>query len=46
MVITNRMFDIEKLAEKEPDLFKDLCADYPVKDNTMYMIKVKNEKKG
>lgn len=38
------MFDIEKLKEEEPELFKDLCKDYPVKKNVVYMIEVKGDK--
>ena len=41
MVVTDKMFDIEQLAQKEPDLFNDLCKDYPIEGNSMYMIKVK-----
>lgn len=30
---TDKMIDLAKLYEKEPDLFNELAEDYPVEDN-------------
>lgn len=35
----NKMFDVEKLIEKEPELFEELVKDYPLKDG-MYLFEV------
>ena len=37
-----RMFDINKLREDEPDLFEDLCKDYPVEAGNVF-ISIKSE---
>lgn len=39
-----KMFDINKLREKEPELFDDLCEDYPV-ESFNWFISVKGESK-
>lgn len=39
---TNKMFDFTKLIDEEPELFDDLCKDYPL-DNQILMIEVSNE---
>ncbi len=41
---TSKMFDFTKLADNEPDLFDDLCKDYPL-DNQILMIEVDSEYK-
>ena len=40
----NKMFDVEKLIEKEPELFEELVKDYPLKDG-VYLFEVIAEKK-
>ena len=40
----SKMIDFEKLSEKEPELFNELCEDYPLADG-VYMIVNKDEKK-
>lgn len=37
-----KMFDINKLREAEPDLFEDLCKDYPVEAGNVF-ISIKSE---
>lgn len=37
-----KMFDINKLREAEPDLFEDLCKDYPVEAGNVF-ISIKGE---
>ena len=37
---TDKMIDVAALAEKEPELFEELVADYPVESNTTYQFKV------
>lgn len=32
-----KMFDINKLREAEPDLFEDLCKDYPVEAGNVFI---------
>lgn len=40
----NKMFDIAKLIEKEPELFDDLCNDYPNDDkNILICVEMKEE---
>lgn len=39
---TNKMFDFTKLIDEEPELFDDLCNDYPL-DNQILMIEVDSE---
>lgn len=36
----NKMFDVEKLIEKEPELFEELVKDYPLKDG-VYLLEVR-----
>lgn len=38
---TNKMIDLAKLYEKEPELFNDLAKDYPVKENVSIIYNVK-----
>lgn len=40
---TDKMIDLTKLYEKEPELFNDLATDYPVEDNVsiIYNVKIK-----
>ena len=40
---TDKMIDLAKLYEKEPDLFNELASDYPVEDNVsiIYNVKIK-----
>ena len=38
---TDKMIDLAKLYEKEPDLFNDLAKDYPVEDNVSIIYNVK-----
>lgn len=42
---TNKMIDLAKLYEKEPELFDELAADYPVKSNVSIIYNV-NVKRG
>ena len=41
---TDKMIDLAKLCEKEPELFNDLASDYPVEENVsiIYNVKIKN----
>lgn len=41
---TDKMIDLAKLYENEPELFNDLAKDYPVEDNIsiIYNVKVSN----
>ena len=41
---TDKMIDLAKLYEKEPDLFNDLAKDYPVEDNVSIIYNVKVSK--
>ena len=36
---TKKMFDFTKLADNEPELFDELCEDYPL-DNQILMIEI------
>ena len=40
---TDKMINLAKLYEKEPDLFNELASDYPVEDNVsiIYNVKIK-----
>lgn len=40
---TDKMIDIAKLYEKEPELFNELATDYPVEDNVtiIYNVSIK-----
>ena len=38
---TEKMIDVAKLFEKEPELFEELIKDYPVEKNTTLIINVK-----
>ena len=38
---TDKMIDLAKLYEKEPDLFNDLAKDYPVESNISIIYNVK-----
>lgn len=38
---TDKMIDLAKLYEKEPELFNDLAKDYPVEDNVSIIYNVK-----
>jgi len=38
---TDKMIDLAKLYEKEPDLFNDLAKDYPVEENVSIIYNVK-----
>lgn len=38
---TDKMIDLAKLYEKEPELFNELAEDYPVKSNTSVIFNVK-----
>lgn len=40
---TDKMIDLAKLYEKEPELFNDLATDYPVENNVsiIYNVKIK-----
>lgn len=40
---TDKMIDLAKLYEKEPDLFNELVTDYPVEPNQTFIINVKIE---
>lgn len=42
---TEKMIDVAKLLEKEPELFEELLKDYPVEENTSLIINVKNQHK-
>ena len=37
---TDKMIDLAKLYEKEPDLFNELAEDYPVEDNVTIIYNV------
>lgn len=39
---TSKMFDFTKLIDEEPELFDDLCKDYPL-DNQILMIEISDE---
>lgn len=41
----NKMFDVEKLIEKEPELFEELVKDYPLKDGVYLFEVIADEKK-
>lgn len=41
----NKMFDVEKLIEKEPELFEELVKDYPLKDGVYLFEVITDEKK-
>lgn len=32
---TEKMFDVEKMRDKEPELFDDLCKDYPTEEKNI-----------
>ena len=40
---TDKMIDLAKLFEKEPELFNELATDYPVEENVsiIYNVKIK-----
>lgn len=38
---TDKMIDLAKLYEKEPELFNELATDYPVEDNVSIIYNVK-----
>ena len=38
---TDKMINLAKLYEKEPELFNDLAKDYPVEDNVSIIYNVK-----
>jgi DNA (cytosine-5)-methyltransferase 1 len=40
---TDRMIDLAKLQEQEPELFEELLADYPVEPNTTLIFNVKEK---
>lgn len=42
---TDKMIDLAKLYEKEPELFNELAEDYPVEDNVsiIYNVLIKNK---
>lgn len=40
---TTKMFDLDKLVDKNPDLFNELCEKYPLKKECVYMIKYQKE---
>ncbi len=40
---TEKFINFAKLFENEPDLFEELANDYPVEDNTSFIINVKKE---
>ena len=44
MFKTEKMFDVAELQEKEPELFEDLCKDYPTEEKNI-MICVGEEKR-
>ena len=39
---TDKMIDVARLAEKEPELFEELCADYPC-EKAVYVYDVTEE---
>ena len=41
---TDKMIDLAKLYEKEPELFNELAKDYPVEDNISIIYNVKVSK--
>lgn len=41
---TDKMIDLAKLYEKEPELFNELAEDYPVEDNISIIYNVKVSK--
>ena len=43
LAIMEKMFNVEALIKKEPELFEDLCKDYPL-DDGFYLFKVEKEK--
>ena len=43
MAQTSKMFDLDKLVDKNPDLFNELCEKYPLKKECVYMIKYQKE---
>lgn len=44
LIQVDKIFDIVKLKEKEPDLFDDLVKDYPTEDRNI-LICLKKDKK-
>lgn len=38
---TDKMIDFVKLQKEEPDLFDELCEDYPAESNTTVIFNVK-----
>ena len=44
MFKSEKMFDVAELQEKEPELFEDLCKDYPTEEKNI-MICVGEEKR-
>lgn len=40
---TTKMFDLDKLVDKNPDLFNELCEKYPLKKECVYMIRYQKE---
>ena len=38
---TDKMIDLAKLYEKEPELFNELAEDYPTEDNVTFIYNVK-----
>ncbi len=40
---TDKMIDLSKLYEKEPDLFNELANDYPIEENISIIFNVKTK---
>ena len=43
MYTTNKMFDLEKLINKDIKLFEELCEKYPLKKECVFMVKYDTE---
>ena len=37
------MIDIKTFIEKEPELYEELCKDYPVDKDTVYLFRIKTD---